>query len=221
MEIVRVNPEDAADLKTWKITTIMEQDLNKLRYRAYSTAKAHGFHEKEQSDETYLMSIISEIGEAVNADRKGHYAEIEKFDEWKKSWNKEIKEQPYSDNYTESNFKDHFDFYIEGSVECELADVAICLLDFAGARKVKIGDIYPNIDLDRDKSFVENCFELTWILLSSYINEFAFTSDWINSAISLIFMFADFYSIDLYRFIDLKMRYNELRTYKNGKETIK
>ena len=52
----------------------METDLNKLRDRAYSIAKAHGFHEKEYSDETYLMLIITEISEAVNADRKGEHA---------------------------------------------------------------------------------------------------------------------------------------------------
>ena len=84
------------------------------------------------------MLSITEIGEAVNADRKGHQAKLEKFEEWQKDWRKEIKEQPYSDNYTKSNFKDHFDTYIKDSVEDELADVVIRLLDFAGARGIDI-----------------------------------------------------------------------------------
>ena len=46
-------------------------NLNELKNRAYKTAKAHGWHDKELSDETYLMLIITEIAEAVNADRAG------------------------------------------------------------------------------------------------------------------------------------------------------
>ena len=92
----------------------METDLNKLRDRAYSIAKAHGFHEKEISDETYLMLIITEISEAVNADRKGINADIEVF---------KSLEISQSDNW-EWNFK----YCIKDSVEDELADVVIRLL---------------------------------------------------------------------------------------------
>ena len=60
----------------------METDLNKLRDRAYLIAKSHGFHEKEESDETYLMLIITEIAEAVNADRKGKHADISNWHDW-------------------------------------------------------------------------------------------------------------------------------------------
>ena len=45
-------------------------NLNELKDRAYKIAKEHGWHEQELSDETYLMLIITEIAEAVNADRK-------------------------------------------------------------------------------------------------------------------------------------------------------
>lgn len=45
-------------------------NLNELRDCAYLTAKEHGWHDKELSDETYLMLIITEIAEAVQADRK-------------------------------------------------------------------------------------------------------------------------------------------------------
>ena len=81
----------------------METDLNKLRDRAYKIAKAHGFHEKEYSDETYLMLIITEIAEAVNADRKGLFHYIKHF-----SNEKEIKERwmpinGYENEYEVSN----------------------------------------------------------------------------------------------------------------------
>ena len=54
----------------------MKTDLNILRDRAHAIATAHGFHEKEESDKTYLMLIITEISEAVNADRKDKHDSI-------------------------------------------------------------------------------------------------------------------------------------------------
>lgn len=52
-------------------------NFNELRDRAYNTACKHGWHEKELSDEHCLMMIITEIAEAVQADRKGEETHIE------------------------------------------------------------------------------------------------------------------------------------------------
>ena len=45
--------------------------LNQLRDQAFTTAKAHGWHEEEHSDRHFLMLIITELAEAVQADRNG------------------------------------------------------------------------------------------------------------------------------------------------------
>ena len=45
-------------------------DLNKLAKEAYETAREHGWHDEEHSDEHWLMLILTEIAEPVNADRK-------------------------------------------------------------------------------------------------------------------------------------------------------
>ena len=45
-------------------------DLNNLRDEAYAIAREHGWHEQEHSDEHHLMLIITEMAEAVQADRK-------------------------------------------------------------------------------------------------------------------------------------------------------
>ena len=58
-------------------------NLNRLREEAYSIAKANGWHEEEHSDEHHLMLIITEVAEAVQADRKGKHADAHKFKEWK------------------------------------------------------------------------------------------------------------------------------------------
>ena len=65
-------------------------NLNKLRDEAYSIAKANGWHEQEHSDEHYIMLIITEIAEAVQADRKNLYIskrnfapDLETEEEWR------------------------------------------------------------------------------------------------------------------------------------------
>ena len=45
--------------------------LNELRNRAYKTAREHGFHDEELSNEHLLCLVISELMEAVEADRQG------------------------------------------------------------------------------------------------------------------------------------------------------
>lgn len=51
-------------------------NLNKWRDRAYKTACEHGFHDKELSNEHCLMLVITELSEAVEADRKGRLGKI-------------------------------------------------------------------------------------------------------------------------------------------------
>ena len=44
-------------------------DLNKLRDEAFETAKAHGWHDEELPDETYLLLIITEALDVIKLKR--------------------------------------------------------------------------------------------------------------------------------------------------------
>lgn len=57
-------------------------NLNTLRDEAFKIACEHGFHDTELSNEHYLMLVITELSEAVEADRKDRHADIAKFKEW-------------------------------------------------------------------------------------------------------------------------------------------
>lgn len=46
-------------------------NLNELRDRAYKNAVAHGWHGEDKSHCHWLCLVISELMEAVEADRKG------------------------------------------------------------------------------------------------------------------------------------------------------
>lgn len=51
-----------------------------LCVRAYENAVKHGFHEEKYPDYHYMMLIVTEIAEAVNADRKVKYASRTMFE---------------------------------------------------------------------------------------------------------------------------------------------
>lgn len=55
-------------------------NLNELRDKAYKIACDHGFHDKELSNEHWLCLVISELMEAVEADRKGKRFDKEKYE---------------------------------------------------------------------------------------------------------------------------------------------
>lgn len=54
-------------------------NLNKLRDKAYQCAKEHGWHESEKSNEHWFCLVISELMEAVEADRMGRHANVERY----------------------------------------------------------------------------------------------------------------------------------------------
>lgn len=59
-------------------------NLNELRDKAYQCAVSHGWHEKDLSDEHFICLVISELMEAVEADRKGMHADRGNFEYYMK-----------------------------------------------------------------------------------------------------------------------------------------
>ena len=112
-------------------------DLNKLRDEAFEIAKAHGWHDEELPDETYLMLIITEIAEAVQADRKDKHADVAKFKEYQTYYGTFLP----SEEIRTIRFREDFEAYIKNSVEDELSDVVIRCLDFAALRGVSLDGV--------------------------------------------------------------------------------
>jgi len=94
--------------------------LNELRDEAYTYAKKQGFHEQPTNFGESLMLIVSELSEALEADRKGKRATV-KF--------------PYNDAFIDPK---KYEKHIRGTVEEELADAIIRLCDLAGTYKIDL-----------------------------------------------------------------------------------
>lgn len=78
-------------------------DFNALRDRAYKCACDHGFHDTGLSEGHLLMLVITELSEAVEADRKGRFHYIKKFSNEKETIEKWIPVKKYEQYYEVSN----------------------------------------------------------------------------------------------------------------------
>lgn len=190
---------------------IDKERFEKLQKEVYDNAKKHGWHEKQLSQKHLLGMIMTEMCEAVEADRKGgRRADLKKFEHEAtliKEWN------DVSDEYKNSMWKNAFETHIKDTVEDELADVVIRIFDMAGTL-YEDNMVWENkrtwdFSFREDLNFVENAYFFVVSVLSS-------TVDGISGSVSYIFDWADHMKIDLWKHIELKMRYNEMRPYKHG-----
>ena len=185
-------------------------NLNELAKEIHNDNKLKGFHDVDWSDEHCLMLAICELCEAIEADRKGK-KEISKED---------IDKMEYITTFHPNNTKLFIYAYqnrIKGSIEEELADAVIRLLDLAGKRNVYImltnGEFYFNKNMNQ-KTFTEQLYQVVYDLMT--------ISNHLSETISIIIAQVEYVcklkDIDLYTHIDLKLKYNKTRPYKHGKE---
>ncbi|WP_333559360.1 hypothetical protein [Phocaeicola coprophilus] len=177
-------------------------NLNKLRDKAYQCAVAHGWHDENLSDEHFLCLVISELMEAVEADRKGKHANRVNFEYYMKQRKRD-----------EGEFMYAFKHGIKDSVEDELADACIRMLDLAGLRGYDLDSFdYEGSDTEdySDMSFTESMYRICVYVTDGFYNEYY------DTLLNEIFAFCKDRSIDIFWFINQKMKYNELRPYKHG-----
>jgi hypothetical protein len=188
---------------------------NELRDEIHAISVEHGWHETKQPSSHWLCLVISELMEAVEADRKGIKSQIVRFNKDMDYLIHEFK--LYGERYNKA-FMDEFSRYIKDTVEDELADAVIRLLDFAGETGTDI-DIMANL-LEHNERYVATAdtrftgfiFALCGILTNDERN-----IDWvIRNSLQRIDYICRSLGIDLNPFIRLKIEYNRLRPYKHG-----
>lgn len=182
-------------------------DLNELRDKVYQCAVSHGWHEENLSNEHFLCLVISELMEAVEADRIGKHSDVAKFKEWQGN------SIPLTEETRLRRFKEDFEAYIKDTVEDELADAVIRLLDYCGKYNFVIDDscsdseaIEDFLRLFKKMTFTESIFHIV-----ESISRFE-----IQVAFLKIFGFCKQKDINIFWYIEQKIKYNELRPYKHG-----
>lgn len=196
----------------------MEDITKDLIARAYTCACSHSFHEKDLSVEHYLMLVLSEMGEAVEADRKVLHSDVERY----------LDESKFGADVYDRDTRSPFEKYIKDSVEDKLADVCIRMYDMCGALGIEPRVEYDTMEVDFQEIFGEDTFCERMYYLSRLLCSTSGVVDddgtdecllqVIGSSLSFLFALAKDMGIDLMYHIELKMRYNEERPYKNGKK---
>lgn len=110
---------------TTKNDGVLINGLNKAAHQIHAIAQDKGFWDNERETGTLLMLCVSELSEALEADRKGRVANLDKFDQG-------------------IAYGDIFETYVKDTFEDELADTVIRILDLCGARGI---DIERHIEL--------------------------------------------------------------------------
>lgn len=183
-------------------------NLNELRDKAYRIAYDHGFHDKELSNDHCLMLVITELSEAVEADRKGRLG-----NRCKSRFEMEYNRYPALVE-EEKRFKCSFENNVKDSLPDKLADAAIRLLDLCGLRSIELeNDCLDDEVLEEysrifiGKTFTESIFNITKNLIDGDI----------SYSLIKIFGLSKHLDIDLLWHIEQKQRYDELRPMLNGK----
>lgn len=187
-------------------------NFDELAQEAFETAKAHGWHDEELPDETYLMLIITEIAEAVQADRKDKHADVAKFKEYQTYYGTFLP----SEEIRTIRFREDFEAYIKNSVEDELSDVVIRCLDLAGLRNIEFDYALKLMESGMKK--VNKAFPVFMYECCADISNgsLATLARRLNVIVAAIICYCKQQDIDIEFFIEQKMRYNRLREYKHG-----
>lgn len=192
-------------------------NLNELRDKAFKTACEKGFHDKELSNEHFLCLVISELMEAVEADRKGKRADVKLFNMWQNSPLK-IPEDTKTRRYMQD-----FEEFIKNTIEDELADACIRLFDLAGLRNINLVDFNEEeINDAREccdgETFTESIYNIATIPVRfEYEYDYSFDKQ-LNSMLLNVIGLSNYMGIDLLWHIEQKMLYNESREKMHGKK---
>lgn len=187
-------------------------DLQKLSQEAYASAKAHGWHDIEQPDETYLILIITEIAEAVQADRKNRHADVARFKECMTAIERT------GDDWFMTAFAEH----IDGTVECEFADVVIRILDFSELRHFGFDSVNKRMRRTYER-YKGNGWDAGYTLPMFCYTLISNIYDWrkpmeynLSLVLERLLVYCKLEGIDIDFFVEQKMRYNKLREFKHG-----
>ena len=110
-------------MKAKNKNTVYTTGLNELARQFHERAKEKGFWDEERETGTLLMLIVSELSEALEADRKNNHSNMPFFN---------------FDVDAGDSFEDAFKKNIKDTFEDEIADVAIRLLDLVGKMGIDI-----------------------------------------------------------------------------------
>lgn len=162
------------------------------REKALRIAAKNGFMDEEHSNKFWITMIVSELFEAIDADRNRRRADMLAY------------KQDMSNGVP---LKTRYDKYISGTLEDELADTCIRIFTYAEAKGEKA--VFYKVKLKEGQNLPEHVYDIMKTLVQSGS---------LTYALGRIYSLCEIIGINILWFINEKMNYNELRGYKHGKK---
>lgn len=187
------------------MSNINNKQLKQWAKQIYDIACAHGWHEESKPNELWMALVLSEVAEAIEADRKDRRVTEKQLESF-------IAITTSDENYkaTDLIFKASFENFIKGTLEEELADVVIRLLDYINMRWENNYDWdYSPSDFDIPDSFPV----AAWKLVKNILERGSMN---VRDSIQYVLEWSEKLGINISQFIEWKMKYNSLRSYKHG-----
>lgn len=185
-------------------------NYSQLAAEIHDNSLKHGWWENKPSTEHFFTLVVCELAEAVEADRKNKWAHIPNpipAGTWC---------SPQIFHTANVHFRENFEARIKDTVEDELADAAIRLLDIAGAHKYNFSQPftgYYSTMVSLENSFTENIGRIMACVLCTSLTAY----NRVGCSLTQIIWLAEQMGIDLAWHIKHKMLYNASRPYKHGK----
>lgn len=196
------------------------QNLNDLAKKIHENAKAKGFWDEPRNTGEMFMLIVSELAEALEADRNGKRADMIEFNE-------------SIDKYLGKGFNVHyggifereFKLHIKDTVEDELADTTIRILEFCFFRGydfdaiLNMESVMNCCSAKPTENFGHNIMCITATVSEAFLEENNKPcGPLLGCAIKAIQSLSKHMGFDLMRHVELKMQYNSTREHKHGKK---
>lgn len=184
---------------------------NELKDKHFKWACENGQHDTEHAYSHWAMLIITEISEAVQAERAGNVASREMFE--------------LNEEYNIMPFQANFESFIKDTIEDEIADIILRILDYCGLHNIDLSNIEEETDaflkIVQEKGLLkgELLTDLGYYLCKMFTenNHITLESFLMTHAISCCLVFCKLHDIDIMWHIQQKMKYNQTRPHLNGK----
>ena len=206
---------DVQRARLCRLLDLLDEDANKketnwqsLCMKQHEAMKKKGFWDTPMSDEKALVLIVSEVMEAVEADRKGHRADRSAY---LRAYNEELNSDPNPVACAMlAPFRDH----IKDTLEDEIADACLRICDLAGSKGMALGG---NIEFGATFEGAE-VTDYAWHICKCLTDDMSTLFDRLNEALSALVCLSDSLGINLGWHIREKMKYNALRPKRHGKK---
>ena len=179
---------------------------------AYAINKANGFHDASYNDNHRLMMIVTEIGEAIEADRKGKHLDKKAFDIFAFIDN-EFKNDEY---WKKGGFSRMFCNTVKDTFEDELADVIIRCCDFLGTKETTFKKAFTK-PVEFPDGFYNHFAEKGWDWVRILNNAEFEVEARVAGLLYEVLWFCEEQGIDIEKHVDWKLRYNLSRPRLHGK----